>query len=41
MIVVTIGCFTMFETITDFFSSQNGLKFNKNYVRNTLVYKNQ
>ena len=41
MIVVTTGCFTTFETITIFFSSQNGLKFKKNYVRNALVYKNQ
>ena len=40
MIVVTTGCFTTFETITDFFSSQNGLKFDKNYVRNVLVYEN-
>ena len=31
MMVVTTGCCTTFETITDFFSSQNGLKFNKNY----------
>ena len=41
MIVVTSGCFTTFETITKNFSSQNGLKFNKNYFRNVLVYKNQ
>ena len=27
--------------IIHFFSSQNGLKFNKNYVWNVLVYKNQ
>ena len=40
MIVVTSGCFTTFETITNIFPSQNGLKFNKNYFRNVLVYKN-
>ena len=33
MIVVATSCFTIFETITDFFSSQNSLKFSKNYVK--------